>query len=573
MNWDLNILCKSYDELDGLLQEVKHRALGFEKKYKGKLKKLSANEFYEAVREHEATLESISKGMSFVGLEFSVDSTKGAVMAKYQQIANDIQEKLLFFELEFNKIGEKKQKEFIKEGRGYSYYLTLLKKEKKHQLGLKEEKVLLKKEPVSASSFSRLFDEHLSRLKFKFLGKEVTEEEVLSSLYHEKREVRKEAQESLTKGLKPHLPLLGYVFNMIKTDTKLDCELRKYKNPEEARHIDNQTTQKSVDAMLSAVLESTNAVSDYYHIKAKLLGLKELQDYDRYAPLELKSREYDFETSKKLVLESFDNFNPTFADIAKRAFDEKWIDVFPRENKRGGAFSHGTVPSAHPYVMLNHTNRRRDAFTLAHELGHALHQYLSREVGYLNADTPLTTAETASVFAEMLLFDRLKTELPKEELVSLYAGKIEDMFATMYRQSIFTTFERRVHAHEGELSVEEFSRFWYEENQKMFGDSVKLTKNYEIWWSYIPHFIHSPFYCYAYAYGQLLTLALFGLYKQGMSDFKERYTHFLKSGGSKSPKELVELFGFDINSKAFWKIGLGECQKIVDEFKGLIDGK
>lgn len=359
---------------------------------------------------------------------------------------------------------------------------------------------------------------------------------------------------------------------MVKKDLATDCELRNYKSPEQPRHMDNKISQKSVDALVKTTEERFDLVQTYYERKAKLLGFDTLHDYDRYAPLGDSDEEYDFERSKQIVLDSFEKFSPRFSGIAKKAFDEGWIDVYPRDHKRGGAFSHPATPDTHPYVLLNHTDKRRDLFTLAHELGHAIHQYFSRDVGYLGSDTPLTTSETASVFAEMLVFDAIKEGLSDKERLTLLAGKIEDIFATLYRQINFTTFERRVHAHEGELSLDDYNRYWMEESKKMFGSSVKLGKQYEIWWSYIPHFIHSPFYCYAYSYGQLLVLALYGLYKRGTcKNFVELYTKFLSSGGSKSPAELIKVFGFDIDDEEFWKIGLEEVESLVNEFKGLAD--
>jgi len=312
-------------------------------------------------------------------------------------------------------------------------------------------------------------------------------------------------------------------------------------------------------------------VGDYYRLKAKQLKVDRLYDYDRYAPLGKNEQKIDYATACQNVLEAFETFSPKCAEVARKAISEGWIDSHPKVNKRGGAFSHGTTPFAHPYILLNFTDKRRDAFTLAHELGHTIHQEFSKSVGYLNANTPLTTAETASIFAEMLLFDKLKQTLSGEELIGLYAGKIEDIFATLFRQIVFTNFERRVHAHEGELKSAEYATIWMEENKKMFGKSVTLRADYALWWSYIPHFVHSPFYCYAYSYGQLLVLALFGLYKSGFDGFTKRYERFLSLGGSQSPKELIESFGFDIEGEAFWAIGIKEVHKLLVEFKEVIE--
>ncbi len=568
MNWNLNDLYKSNQEVDRDLDYSKQKAVAFEKMYKGRLKELNANEFLEALKEYECINQILGKIMTYAFLRFATDSDLGAYVAKYQSEYTIVSENLLFFELEFNRLTKAKQKEFIDGTNGYRFYLESLQAQKPHQLSQKEERILLKKSVVGSSAWSRLFDEHFSRLKFSFDGKKISEEEILSKLHSPDREVRKKAASSFSKELKKHQQLLGYIYNMIKTDLKVECELRKYKSAEEPRHLDNKITQKSVDALINSAEGSFELVKEYYKIKKELLGLDELYDYDRYAPLELSESEYGFERSKEIVLNAFEKFSPYIAKIAKKAFDEKWIDVYPKDKKRGGAFSHPATPDTHPYVLLNHTNRRRDLFTLAHELGHAIHQYLSRDVGYLNSDTPLTTSETASVFAEMLVFDYIKDGLSRDEKISLYASKIEDIFATLYRQINFTTFERRVHKSEGELSLEDFNRLWMDESKKMFKDSIKFTKNYEIWWSYIPHFVHSPFYCYSYSYGQLLVLALYGLYKKSdKEEFVKNYTEFLSAGGSKSPKELVKKFGFDIEKEEFWKKGIEQVGEILSEFK------
>ena len=568
MNWDLSALYKSDEALDIDLENAKEKAINFEKMYKNGLKNVNSRDFIEALREYENISQILGKIMTYAFLKFATDSSNGGYFAKYQEEYTKVSEYLLFFELDFNRLSKVKQQEFIDGTQKYKFYLQSLQVEKPYQLSAKEERILLKKSTTGGSAFSRLFDEHFSRLKFTHDGKKISEEEILSLLHNPSREVRKKAASSFSKGLKPHQPLLAYIYNMIKTDHKSDCELRGYKNPEQFRHLGNKISQKSVDALVEAAEDSFDLVQDYYVKKAELLGLEQLYDYDRYAPLEKKEEEYSFERSKEIVLNAFEKFSPQFASIAKKAFNEGWIDVLPKDGKRGGAFSHPATPDTHPYVLLNHTNRRRDLFTLAHELGHAIHQYLSRDVGYLGSDTPLTTSETASVFAEMLVFDYIKDTLNEDEKISLYSGKIEDIFATLYRQINFTTFERKVHAHEGELNLDTFNKYWLEESKKMFGSSVKLGKSYEMWWSYIPHFIHSPFYCYSYSYGQLLVLALYGLYKSGKSDnFVENYICFLSAGGSKSPKELIEKFDFNIDDKEFWKIGIEEIRKLLTEFK------
>lgn len=572
MDWDLSALYQTEVLLDKDLQDAAQRAKSLECVCKGKLGALSAIEFLEAIREYESINQVLGRVMTYAFLKFAQNSDNGGFYAKYQQEQTNIAENLLFFELEFNKLSKIKQEDLIASSPKYKFFLESLLEEKPYQLTQKEERILLKKEMTSASAFSRLFDEHFSRLKFAYEGKKLSEEEILSKLQDSSRDVRKKVASSFTKGLKPHQPLLGYIFNMIKADHASECDLRGYKNTEQSRHMDNKISQKSVDALIKTAEGSFDLVQGYYHKKAKLLGLETLYEYDRYAPLDDSQEVYDFESSKKIVLDAFKSFSPKFYDIAKKAFDEGWIDVLPKDRKRGGAFSHPATPNTHPYILLNHTDTRRDLFTLAHELGHAIHQYLSADVGYLGSDTPLTTSETASVFAEMLVFDYIKNTLKDKEKLSLYASKIEDIFSTLYRQINFTTFERAVHSHEGELDLDTFNKYWMQESKKMFGDSIKLSDDYKMWWSYIPHFIHSPFYCYAYSYGQLLVLALYGLYKQSdKAEFVKNYVSFLSAGGSQSPKELIKKFNFDIEDENFWKLGIGEIKNLLEEFKGMTD--
>jgi len=568
MNWNLNAIFNSIEEADHLLNEAESKADWFSKKYKGKLSNLNVYEFLEALNSFIDINENISRVMTYIYLQFATDTSKGNLLSKYETKTTDIEEKILFFELEFTHLSDEKQLHFIENSGINELYLETLRKESKHKLSENEEKILMKKDLTSSSAFSRLFDETISNTKFFWDGKYVSEEEILSKLYSSDRNTRKRGAVSLTNSLKEKQKLFSFIYNNIKKDWGIECELRNYKTAEEPRHISNKASQKSVDALINATNANFDIVEEYYNIKKELLGYDKLYDYDRYAPLKSITKEISFEEAKKMVLDSFKNFSNTFYEIALKAFDEKWIDVYPKEGKRGGAFSHGATPKVHPYVMLNFTNQIRDVFTLAHELGHAIHQYLAKDVGYLNQHTPLTTAETASIFSEMLLFESIKKDLDKKELVSLYANKLEDMFATLFRQIVFTNFERRVHKAD-ELSENEFNIIWQEENQKMFGNSVILTSNYKIWWSYIPHFIHSPFYCYSYSYAQLLVVSLFNLYKNGHQDFEEKYIEFLRSGGSIAPKEQIEIFGKNIDDEEFWQEGISSIRNMLNEFKEL----
>ncbi len=564
--WDLSALFKSTKEVDSFATNLKKRAESFEKKHNSKVDKIT--DIDSVMSEYEGICEGMARIATYSFLLFAKDTKKGAIYAKYELIINEIQNLIIFFEVEFAKIDDKIAKNLIAKSTRYKYYLSKIFAQKKHSLNKDEEKIILKLSPIGANAFSRLFDEHLSKMRFYLDNKALNEEEILSKLHDKSRATRKSAQKEMTKQLKKSSHILGYIINIIKKEVAISRELRGYEKPESFRHIDNQISQKSVDSMINIVESNFNLVHKYYRIKSHLLGIKKLKDFDRYAPLNFEpSGEIPYAEAKDLVLQTYSDFSPIFGKIAQNAFKNGWVDSHPNGDKRGGAFSHGATPSAHPFVLLNYTGGRRDIFTIAHEFGHAIHQELSKSVGYLNMDTPLTTAETASVFGEMLLFDKMKQNLKDKELLALYAGKIEDIFSTLFRQVVMTNFERKIHAQKDELSVENLSEIWRNENAKMFGDSLKLTKNYALWWSYIPHFIHSPFYCYAYSYGQLLSLALFGLYKQNKKDFVPKYTEFLSSGGSKSPKDLVAIFGFDIESSAFWANGINEVKKLLSEFE------
>lgn len=634
MNWNLGELFANEAEFSGAIDSAAAQARDFELKFKDKLHALNAEEFLSALELYESISEQIGKIMSFAHLSFARDTSLGAQQAKTEQACNDISQSLLFFELEFNELDVAKQDELIAGGGRFRYYLSLLKQRKAHQLSLPQESVLLKTSPVSGEAFSRLFDESMARMSFDFRGQKLGEEEILSLLHSPDREVRKDAAASLSAVLEQNSHLLGYIYNMIKTNLKIRCELRGYDKAEAVMHEENQINIASVDALIAETERSFDLVGKFYAKKREILGYDALYDYDRYAPLGGDESEFSFEQAKQIVLAAFEKFSPKFKQIALIAFERNWIDAMPAQNKQSGAFSHSGSRDTHPFVLLNFTRKRRDVFTLAHELGHAIHQYLSYGVGYFNSFTPLTTAETASVFCEMLVFDYMREnfsnlngspnlkstaasdgsqnfkrsvsqelqggEIPNEHAVkhaasqdfasscelaasdtdtpsqtasdktalrAMLAAKIEDIFATLYRQIGFTTFERRVHASADELSVEQVGELWMEESRKMFAGELILQDHYKSWWSYIPHFVHTPFYCYSYAYAQLLVLALYGLYKGGrLENFVQIYTEFLSSGGSDAPQKLVAKFGFDINKSEFWRIGIEQVATLVNEF-------
>jgi oligoendopeptidase F len=457
------------------------------------------------------------------------------------------------------------------------HFLEGLRRYRHHVLSEPEERILSETHLSGAAAWSRLFDEIMGEAHFEVtLGdepKRLSEEETLSLLYDADRATRRAAAAGLTVGLRQHARVLGFIFNTLVQDKAADDRRRSYPSAMAARHLANEAKPESVDALIDACVGRYDLVARYYGLKARLLGLEALADYDRYAPLPDAAGRRGFEEAREIVLGAYGDFSPRMAEVAGRFFDEHWIDAELRPGKRGGAFSASTVPSAHPYVLLNYTGNLRDVMTVAHELGHGVHQTLAAKQGLFEQDTPLTTAETASVFGEMLVFRRLMREEkdPKVRL-SLLCGKLEDAFATVFRQVAMTRFEQALHAarrEEGELPLERINELWMEANRPMFGDSVKLTDDYAWWWLYIPHFVHSPFYCYAYAFGELLVLALLRRYDEEGPGFVPKYVALLEAGGSDTPENLLAKMDLDIADPAFWHGGLALLEELLEEAEAL----
>jgi oligoendopeptidase F len=426
-------------------------------------------------------------------------------------------------------------------------------------------------------AFVRLFNEELSLKRFRTSnsanGTTASESELLGKLRVASRSERKKAATFFTRGLHEESRRLTFIFNTLARDKQVEDRYRHFATPEAARHIDNETTQETVDALAGAVAASYGMVQDFYRFKQKLLKVDTLYDYDRYAPLPGAAQRFSFEEAKKIILTAFGSFSPAMATIAKEFFDKKWIDAAPRNGKRSGAFCMFVTPDLHPYVLVNYQEKADDVMTLAHELGHGIHAYLARKQHFLNFYMPLTVAETASVFGEMLVFDHLRRTLKRpEDRFALIVGKIESIFATVHRQISMYRFEQDLHKNiqtEGELTTERISALWRTRQQEMFDKAVTLTKDYDIWWSYISHFIHTPFYVYSYAFGELLTLALFARYQTDGSKMAAAYLDLLEKGGSESPDDLVKAFGINLRDKAFWEGGLKMIQDLIDEAKAL----
>ena len=572
--WNLNDLYTGPGDpaMEADRQWCEDRALDFSQ-YRGKLATLSPEQLLEAVQSLERLNERAQKLLAFAYLFFATQTQEPAASALFQaqkEFYSRLRRDTLFFEIEWSKMDDSRAQALASDPAllPYRHYLVSLRRYTPHLLSEPEEKILAEKEPAGASAWNALFDKVLGQLRFG--GRSRTESEVLADLYHPDRQVRKDAAEELTRGLETVLPTLNHIFNTILLDKSIDDRLRSYPNWLSARNLGNEADDAMVEALIEAVSSRCDLVERYYRLKRDLLGFDELFDHDRYAPVPGMPREvFSWDEARDTVLSAYEDFSPRMAAIAREFFDKNWIHAPVLPGKRSGAFAHPVVPSSHPYVLLNFTGRHRDIMTLAHELGHGVHQYLAREQGLLNAETPLTTAESASVFGEMLVFRHIlkRMENPVERR-ALLCSKIEDIFATVFRQVSMNRFENAVHnarRSRGELDNDFISSAWYETQRAMFGGSVRLLDHYRIWWAYIPHFVHSPGYVYAYAFGELLVLALYDQYLQKGSEFVPMYLEFLESGGKASPGELVRPFGIDLAEPGFWLQGIKTIEGLLEE--------
>ena len=585
--WDLSDLYRSVDDpaLRADLDAAAARAADFEKTYRGTINTPNGPApqwVASAVAELEAISEQAARPAIYAGLLHAADvrpPSHGALVAMTQERGTAIRNALLFFELEWIALAEESAERVIRSDacRRYRHFLDSMRRYRPHTLSEPEEKLLEEKANTGGRAFSRLFDEVLSSLQFDVevdgQRRSLNESGVLALLYDAKREQRRAAARALTAGLQSNSLLLTYIFNVLVQDHAVDDRLRSFADPMASRHLANEIDAATVDALMSAAEAGGEVVREYYRLKRRLLGLDELTDYDRYAPIFPEGAATPWPSARELVLSAYGDFSPRMREIAQWFFERRWIDAEPRDGKRGGAFSASTVPSIHPYVLLNYTGRVRDVMTIAHELGHGVHQYLSRDRGYFQSNTALTMAETASVFGEMLVFDRLRRqERDAKSRLALLCGKIEDTFSTVFRQIALTRFEQRLHAArrtEGELSADRIGEIWLQANDTVYGDSVRLTDDYRWWWSYIPHFIHSPFYCYAYGFGELLVLALYEMYRREGASFVPKYLDLLAAGGSEAPATLLRRIGVDVSQPEFWQLGLRPIRTLVDEAKQL----
>jgi oligoendopeptidase F len=588
--WDLGTLLdgEGPEGVGRRLQEALTRAQAFAERYAGRLDGLDSAGLAEAMHELAAIHDLVGRAGTYAALDFSTDTSdpvRGALLQRTQEQGTAIETTLLFFELEWAALPEERVQELLAGGEDDDdlefcrHHLLSARRYRDHLLSEPEEKILAEKSLTGASAWSRLFEELTSAIEVDLPAagddsdsgddRRVALDLALSNLVLPDRELRRTTAEAITTALQPGLRTRAFLFNTLLADKATDDRLRRYPHWLAARNLSNEAGDESVQALIEAVRGRYEIARRWYRLKARLLGVERIADYDRMAAVTDDDVTYTFAQAQEVVLDCYTSFSPELGALARRFFDERYIDAPLRPGKRGGAFCASAVPSVHPYVLLNYTSRRRDVLTLAHELGHGVHFALAARQGVFHQGTPLTLAETASVFAETIVFGRLLAEdsTPASRL-ALLAENLQDTIATVFRQVAMNRFEDLVHTArrtEGELSVQRFGELWSESQEELLGDSVEITDGYRSWWSYIPHFIGSPGYVYAYAYGQLLALSVYGRYLEEGDPFVERYIEMLAAGGSRSPEELGEIVGIDLADPGFWDRGLQLVRNQLEE--------
>ena len=553
--------------VDQTLAGARERSEAFAERYRGRMDTLDAAALAGAMREIEHIEDAIGRVFSYAALSFATDTAdpaRGALLQHVQEEATGISTLLVFWELEWAALDDARAEALLASDEldFCGHHLRAARRYRPHLLTEPEEKLMSEKAVTGRSAWDRLFEEQTSAIRVALPdeGEPVALEVALSRLSSPDRDVRRTSAEAVTKALAPGLRTRGYVFNTLLADKGLDDRLRHYDHWLQSRNLANEASDESVEALVGAVRGRYEIARRWYRLKAQLLGLDRLADYDRMAAVSDAEETVPWAEARDLVHECYAGFSSELGDLVGRFYDENWIVAPVRPGKRGGAFCSYTVPSVHPYVMLNYTAKRRDVLTLAHELGHGVHAALGGSQGVFHMSTPLTLAETASVFGETIVFGRLleRAETPESRL-DLLASSIEGSIATVFRQVAMYRFEHLVHTArrtEGELAGERFNTLWEESLSEFLGDAVQVTDGYRTWWSYIPHFISTPGYVYAYAYGQLLALSVYARYEEQGEKFVPAYVDLLRAGGSRTPEELAGIVGIDLTDPGFWDRGL-----------------
>ena len=582
--WDLSDLYASEDaaELQADLTWLKQSCIDFSNDYEGKLAQLNADEMLKAVERYEAIDIIAGRIMSFAGLRYyqlTTDPERAKFMSDMQDKLTEHTTKLVFYGLEFNRLDEEALSKLLSQNTALARYKPVfdrMRAMKPYQLSDEMEKFLHDQSVVGAAAWNRLFDETVANLVFHIDGEDLPLEAAANKLSEQDRDTREAAAREIARVLRENTSLFARVHNTLAKDKEIEDRWRKMPTPQTGRHLSNHVEAEVVEALRNAVVAAYPKLSHrYYALKAKWLGLETMQVWDRNAPLPIEDdRLVDWTAAQDMVLSAYAEFSPEMAEIAKQFFTKSWIDAAVKPGKAPGAFAHPTVTTVHPYVMLNYLGKPDDVMTLAHELGHGVHQVLAAQQGELLSSTPLTLAETASVFGEMLTFRKLlaAAKTPQERKV-LLAGKVESMINTVVRQIAFYDFECKLHAArgEGELTPDQINAIWMSVQGESLGPVFEFMDGYETFWSYIPHFVHSPFYVYAYAFGDGLVNALYAVYEEGDPEFQAKYFDMLRAGGSKHHTELLAPFGLDASDPKFWDKGLSMISAMIDELEAMED--
>lgn len=587
VRWDLSAYFSGPDDpqVEATWQRANELADRFAASYRGRIERedLDADTLLKALTDLEAILMAAAKPPTYANLLFATDSDDPAIsafLAKQQERGTEVQVKLLFFQIEIQKTPDSTIAQLLEDPRlhPYAHFIGEARKYRPHTLSEPEEVILEEVANTGPRAWVRLFEEVTGNHDYTYVDPEtgeaetLTEQEVLTRLRDPRREVRQAAADALTQGLEDMERVIVFTYNTLLQDKYVGDRLRKHPYPEHSRHLANELDRAIVDLVVDQCAEHHDLVARYYRVKREILGLPELTHVDRYAPLFPTDRKIPFEEGRAMVLDAFSEFSPTLYAKAAEFFDQRWIDAEPRRGKLGGAFCSYSTPDVHPVVFLSYLDKMSDVATLAHELGHGVHGSLSREQTMLNFSGTLPMAELASIFAEMLVFEKLVAQAEPRDRLALYAEKVEGVFASVFRQASMFRFERRCHEvrrQEGELSPERFGDIWQEELQAMFGDGLTLGEQHRRWWSYVGHFFFAPFYVYAYSFGELLTLALYRRAKEEGPAFEQKYVDLLRLGGSRSPRDLMATVGVDLESPQFWQGGFAEIEHLVAEFERL----
>jgi len=579
--WDLADLYPGRDspELKRALADAETEASAFRARYEGKLAALSGEELALAIRTYEKAQETLGRLGSYAHLEYCTDMTDaetGRLLQNMQEKVNAISTVLLFFTLELNRIEDGELAAKLKDGglAHYAPWLRDIRAFRPHQLSDDLEKLLHEKSVAGRAAWMRLFGETVAALRFPVAGQELSSAEALNLLSEPDPAVRKEAAKSLGAVLGANTRIFALVTNTLAKDKEIEDRWRGFKRPISSRNLSNFVEDEVVDALIESVRQAFPLSHRYYRLKAKWFGVAAMPYWDRNAPLpDEDERRFAWSEAQRTVLEAYQAFSPEMAAVGRRFFDHRWIDAAVKPGKSPGAFAHPTVPSVHPYLLLNYMGKARDVTTLAHELGHGVHQVLAGPQGALMSDTPLTLAETASVFGEMLTFQAmLAAESDKKRRKAMLASKVEDMLNTVVRQIAFVEFERRLHDERraGELTADRIGEIWISVQGESLGPAIRFEDEYRHYWTYIPHFIHAPFYVYAYAFGDCLVNSLYAVYQDTPEGFAAKYLDLLRAGGSKRHKELLAPFGLDATDPKFWRKGLSVIAGLIDQLEALV---